>query len=614
MGTLPTLTVLLDDGTGTYPFDISRYVLSDGYEISRGRDDWQAAVTAGELTLTLNNSDGRFTPGSTLIASPSPIVVDQRIRLYANGDAGFGIAGFGISDTRFTGYVKSWPVSWPETVATFSKVQLTATDAQARAERRTLRSSLEEEILSDHPTAYYTLGEAEGASAAGDSSGSGKGTLAAAGSGTAVAFGNGTGPVDGLPAPTFAGGQYLSGRGATFIGTGSAFTVEFFFATSMAAPAFVSPVLAIDDGSDFLGVILVVNTSGKIQVNFGGNLLVSSASVNDGLIHHVALTLTIGGVLTLYLDGVSVASGAGTVLPGDDLIRLGLAPSNLAVTTPFIGTLSHVAIHTAALSAARVGQHSAAGHDFVGESGTARLSRVAGYGGIPVGTLDSSLTNVAASALSGKSVQSVLQETADAEFGLVFVDGTGSLVFHNRNRVVAKTAPDLILSSQYVTPDVAPVSDDQQLLNYMEVTAEGTGATSVVRNTTSEGTHGRYPGSRSYLVQTDAEAIDRANWLVANLAEPTTRYGTLTINLFGMPPSLASSVLDLLDLNCWLRVTSMASQNPGGVTADVIVQGWTETASADTWQITCNVVSRSLYAPVWIFGTSTFGTTTRFYV
>jgi hypothetical protein len=42
-----------------------------------------------------------------------------------------------------------------------------------------------------------------------------------------------------------------------------------------------------------------------------------------------------------------------------------------------------------------------------------------------------------------------------------------------------------------------------------------------------------------------------ANWIVGEFAEPTARYGTLTINLYGMSASMAKIVMDSLDLNCW---------------------------------------------------------------
>ena len=159
----------------------------------------------------------------------------------------------------------------------------------------------------------------------------------------------------------------------------------------------------------------------------------------------------------------------------------------------------------------------------------------------------------------------------------------------------ARAAPDLTLSSDYITPDVAPVLDDQQIINYMEVTAEGTGSTALVTDAVSETSHGRYPGSQSYAVQTDAEALDRANWVIAKFAEHDPRYGTLTVNLYKMTPAMASTVLAALDLDCWLRVVLMAPQNPGGTVADVVVQSISETHTADEWTVACNVVSRSIY-------------------
>jgi hypothetical protein len=273
---------------------------------------------------------------------------------------------------------------------------------------------------------------------------------------------------------------------------------------------------------------------------------------------------------------------------------------------------------TASLSSGRAAAHYNAGaNGFAGESGTTRLTRLAGYAGLTLGTLDTSLTNISAADWTGNSLMQEIQNTADAEFGLVYFDGTDSLTFHNRNRVVAKVAPDLTLTSQYVTPDVNPVLDDQRMVNYFTGTSAGTAGTSVVTNTASVTAHGQYPNTGStYLVQTDSEVIDRGNWIVANFAEPTARYGTLTINLYGLTASQASTILAALDLDCWLRVTMMAGQNPGGTTADVVVEGWTETVTAESWTITCNVVAASLFT-AWVLGDTTYGvlgSTTKLYV
>ena len=731
--TLPTLQLLLDNGTGTFPHDItSKVMVADGrgYSFDRGRQDWQGGVTAGSLSLTLDNSDGRFTPGSTIIATPSPIRVDQQIRLleslvanttfetdvsgYTGSnatlarstaqahsgaasmsitattaatalavDSGSGVGGIPVtggatypfkawtraattarltqirvdwwdaagvfisttlgtstSDTttgwtalsetfvapsnaayarrqllvinpaagevhyvddfefwtrRSTGSVKSWPVAWPATVPTFSLVTITATDAQARAERRILRSIIEEEVRLDSPSADYTLGEPAGATSAYDSSGNQAPPLTMTGTGTDVVFGNATGPgTDGLTAATFAGGRRLQ---ATLAST--PVLLECWFATTT------------NDAVDrtLLGTKTVAGpavTNGNLTFAGSG----SAGAVADGLEHHVAWTGT-----SVYLDGV--LTGLGATAPGDATLVVGQA---------FIGSMAHVAAYAVAPSAARIAAHYQSGTTgFAGESGSARLTRLAGYAGIPLGTLDTSLTNVAFVDITGTSAWEAIQQVADAELGLVYVDGSGNLTFHNRNRVVAKAVPDLTLTADYVTPDVSPVDDDQQILNYLDVTAEGTQVTQNVRDAVSEegdGTpthpgHGRYSDAKSYLVATDAEALDRGNWIIANFAEPTTRYGTLTINLYKMTAAQAAAVVATLEPDCWLRVTGAPSQNTTGSTIDVVVEGIAPEVSGDSWRITCNVVSRSLFSPVWILGDltqSVLGSTTRLYV
>ena len=62
MAGLPTMLVLLDDGSATYPYDITAYVrLVDGFSWSRGRPDEQSSVSPGTLSITLDNTDSRFT-------------------------------------------------------------------------------------------------------------------------------------------------------------------------------------------------------------------------------------------------------------------------------------------------------------------------------------------------------------------------------------------------------------------------------------------------------------------------------------------------------------------------------------------------------------------------
>jgi hypothetical protein len=585
-GRLPTVHVLLDDGTGTFPYDltdmggVSYVLLREGLSLSRGRQDWQGGVTAGSLSLTLNNADGRFTPGSTIIASPSPIKVDQRIRVTETVN--------GTTFTRFTGYVKQWPVAWPATVSTWATVQVVATDAQARAERRVLRSVIEEEVLADGPRAYYTLAEPDTATTAADHSGTGSPALAMAGTGAAVSFGvsdaGAPNPADTVAA--FSGSTYLRADLGPVI-PGAA---EIWFKTST-NDAQTRPLLGVGYGLFLQSGHLIATSSTTAD----------AGAVADGVWHHAVIQGT-----DVYLDGVLATSN----FFGFDASHesdLWVGGNSVPQYPEFIGSIAHVAIYSGALTGTQISNHHAAGSTrFAGESGTARIGRIARYGALTLATLDTSLTNVAAADFAGSSLWDQIQAVADAEFGVVFTDGSGKLTFQNRNRVAVKTTPDLTMDKSYVTPDVQPMHDDQQILNYIEATAVGTGVAQLARNTSSENLHGRYSDSKNYLVQTDAEALDRANWILSNFAEPTTRYGTLTVNLYAMPVATQALVLGALEIGAWLQITDMPTQNTGGATVDLVVEGYSEQATASSWTLTLNVVSKYLFDAL-ILGDSTRG-------
>lgn len=68
MGSIPTQTFKADlNGTGTL-VDITTYVANSRYEHKYGRADWTSATQPpGQLTVTLENLDGRFTPGSAAV-------------------------------------------------------------------------------------------------------------------------------------------------------------------------------------------------------------------------------------------------------------------------------------------------------------------------------------------------------------------------------------------------------------------------------------------------------------------------------------------------------------------------------------------------------------------
>ncbi len=209
-------------GTPTWT-DVTAYTQHiNGVDIDKWRAEEFSECQPSRCSFTLNNSDGRFTPGLTTGAHYPNVKKGRRIRVRSTVG--------GVTTTRFTGYIDDWSVTWPGMVGTISMCAVTASSRMARlGTAGELRSIVEEEILLDLPAAYYTMGEPEGATFASDSSGNLAPNLVQAGTGAAVTFGTATGPgTDGLTAATFAGGKYLS----TTVTTATAVTVERSFSTT----------------------------------------------------------------------------------------------------------------------------------------------------------------------------------------------------------------------------------------------------------------------------------------------------------------------------------------------------------------------------------------------
>lgn len=109
--------------------------------------------------------------------------------------------------------------------------------------------------------------------------------------------------------------------------------------------------------------------AGRIQVNVtnaaeNARLLVTSdGGWNDGNWHHVVATAVAGGVMTLYVDGVSRGSTSAARAAGNGSQRRVTAASNAG--NPFgqwfAGSIAGLAIYMATLSSDRVAAHYAAG-------------------------------------------------------------------------------------------------------------------------------------------------------------------------------------------------------------------------------------------------------------
>lgn len=445
----------------------------------------------------------------------------------------------GTTSTRFVGFVDEWPVEWEDTDA-YAKARIRATSRLARLGLNSqLRSMIENEIGRDRPGQYFTLGDAQGSTAAENSSGTADDRLVITGGGTALAFGSANGPgADELTAVDFAGGQYLAHSGSA-TASGTAQSVECFVLRS-GAPAVRELLLSTYSGGAVAGIKLRILTTGRVEVLSGSGVqLTGTTNVCNGQTHHVAVTRA-GATWTLYVDGaVNATTGAGSAtaittwrpfVGGPDSDPADPVPVNVLT-----GTVAHAAFWpTTTLSATRVAAHSQSGTGAEGERTDQRLVRVLGWAGVPSTeiTVETGVQTMTYQKTAGSNVVDVAREVESTEGGVLF-DGTdGNVRFHNRShRYLQAPALTLDMAEQQVGRDFAPKLDRSRIVNDATAENPSTGEKARSIDTASSDDVGVATGSVRVVADSYDPLQQAASWLVASYAEPRLRVPSLTVDV-----------------------------------------------------------------------------------
>lgn len=546
--------------------DVSAYVELDRLiEIGRGRADERSTADPNWLNLALDNRDGRFTPG--LASSPyyPNVKLYRPIRVTATPPGG-------VASVRFLGYVTEWPTTWDDGTDATAYTRLKALSRLSRLGNTTnLRSILEQEILADGPYGYYTLGDSSKSTTASDSSGNGRPALRTTGTGTAFTFGQANGPAgDGLTAAQFAGGLYLAGA-----------------VPSLGLQTFECWVLR-NGTSGGPQTVSSNNVIGDLLIMFGGGTMVwrtslvlqSVTNCADGRWHHVAVTDD-GVTLTMYIDGVLEDSRASIGIATIDQLAVGGTTASGSFN--FQGSVAHVAISPAVLSATRIAARAAT---LQPETTAARLTRLAGYAGIPAAEVDAggAATLVGTQATSDRKVLQAMRDVEESEAGVLFDARDGTLTLHPRSKRYAATVGlTLDMATQQVGYDYEAGFDPTLLINDAEI-AGPTVAARVV-DTVSVGDYGQADGSGSTLATNDDEPLMLAGWRVNPNSQPRGRVPKLTVDVLtcGVSPGTIAAV----DVGTLIQLNGQPSQ-AAAASRQVFAEGYEETFGPESWVMQFN--------------------------
>lgn len=636
------ITYRLDIAFGSAPLaaapsftDCSAYLLLEsGVTITRGgRPDEYSTCQPGTFACTLDNSTGAFTKGNA--ASPFYPNVKKNVRVRFAAIVG------GVEYIRWDGHADDFALGYDGGATTASLVTLTATSRlKLIARRGVLRSFLGEEILFDGPLVYLPLGDAAAATTVENvaSNPVRNGAIRNIGGGGTYTLGVGTGPPsDGSSAlvltPASSVSGYLVETQAPLYNPLGAYgiTLEAWINSTTAITA---PVVLLS-GPKSSVLSLTVDGSKHLQAfaDFGGLTCSSSAVVADGATRHVAVTVAADGtnhVMRLYIDGtqVNTASIANTSTAfGCDRLRIGGDGYNYLYT----GTISQVAFHASALSAARINAHYHAGWGgFAGERSDQRVGRIAAYVGLAssvaasrtgvwifddavfglfdtttiFGSSDVSLLEQGSATIygqntGGQDAQEMFADVEVTENGLVLMTRDGLLTMqaraHRYNR-----PPAFSVSAAVLDPGLTWSEDDSHQVNVVTATTQN-GITQRARNqpsiTNDTGTD--FTDAVSLLTRDPLDAFSNASWRVNRFGTPQTRASQMAIDLGTLDDTYAQQIFPA-DVGDAFQLTDLvAAWVPGG-TSSLFIEDYGEQIGLGQHLITW-ATSNAAGSQVWVF-------------
>lgn len=566
------LKLELGIGTAGAYVDVSADVdAMAGAGIRIGRTSEFAVPSAGTLQFTLINDvncstgQGSYTPGRQVLydgvtAHPYYPMIAVRVNVRLT---------YTISATtynRFVGTVNAWQ---PLLVANgmVPRVLIQSSDVLNRLSRITLQSVVLSEMLYDSPTYLWPLTDAAGSTSAAEAHGgpaligSQLPTFGAAGPGTASSaeFGN---------------SQKLRAAITPPVG---AHTIEMaIYIASL--PSYFQP---IDSSSAAFGV-------------FFNSLFVGSTATPLTLNawHHLATAIAADGSSVLYWDGVAIDTpGAGSS---------GTMGSTFAIGDTFFhasGTLdariAYVGITPTQLSAARVASHAAAVLDYAGDTTGTRISRYLTLAGLTSAgwNLDPGVAVVGSYPQAGKTILQACQDMAVTEGGgaVFYATPDGKARFADRN-YRNSTTPVMTVDAgaDLDSGTFQPSLDDLTLVNSATVSRINgavTLSTQTYTNAASALAEGLTSTTLTSYATSDTQALSLAGYAVASQATPRYRLSKVAIDLLTATSAGLYAALASVQIGSRIRVTNLDGTAAPLPTVDLIVEGWSESISGDSYMI-----------------------------
>lgn len=517
-----------------------------------------AQFQAGTATVTLDNRDRRFDPLNTSGPYYPNVEPEKVIQV--------GATWQGTFYPIWTGYADDWPQNWPG--FTDGEVPVLATDYfKALSYYRILSSGYTTQVAADGATNLWRLAEPPqvaggptvyAVDSIGDETGNYEGTCG---------LGD-TAPMPQDPSTSV----NLMPSGSSPLGwvnippPASSPLTTFSVEAWVYSPAWsdgadgnyiLNWVTSVDSG----GFTVIYNTHVSISPSgifscevddTSGNYFSASTNtaVGAGAWHHVVATVDASRTITLYVDGQVAAStphSSGTVSGAftPQYLAIG-AFAGLPPSPAFAGSIADVAFYTGVvLTTAQVANHYKLGA-FPAQYSGQYVDQALDVLGFPTGLrkVDTGHTWCQADTQSEVSTRALmfLQRMEQTEQGQFFMGADGSAIFQDRYHRYTSPGADSLATfgdGGAAYPDELPYAmggivvnfDRSELYNEAPVTRRGGNLQDYV-NTTSATKYGNrvvQGGLSDLMMDSDADALYCAEWIVADTAYPQIRLGELVL-------------------------------------------------------------------------------------
>jgi hypothetical protein len=229
-----------------------------------------------------------------------------------------------------------------------------------------------------------------------------------------------------------------------------------------------------------------------------------------------------------------------------------------------------------------------------GQTTAQRITSLLDAGEWPGGMRDISTTattTVQADDGSSRSLLAACQIVESTDLGAFYMDERGYAKFLSRNDIIVASGGEVTLFSDVpgsgdVTYQAAQFDiSDYQMINKVTVTKTG-GVAQTASDTASIDDYFQHSRVRSGIMQTDADALNQAQMIIASRKEEgvNIQLNSLTVDAFGEDDP--NRVIAALNLDIFSPIQVTQTLPAGNVVTDSVIAGLTYQITPKTFQVT----------------------------